>query len=60
MVPLWYPGRRADVTIKYRRYEPTLQADELTALPRPERRRRLDLEMARVRRQLLELYRSIP
>ncbi len=60
MLPFWYPGCRADVTVRYRRYEPTLSADELEALPRDERRRRLGLELTRVRRQLLELYRSIP
>ena len=58
-LPTYYPGQRARVTLKYRRYEPRLTAAQREALSASDHRAQLGEEFDRIRRQLLALYESI-
>lgn len=56
----WLPGRRAHVTLKYRRYRPLLSADERARLDPTQRRAQISAELDRMHAQLSALYESIP
>ena len=59
VVPFWRPGLRADVTLRHRRYEPTITAAERAQLAPDEQRAQLREETARIHRALSHLYASI-
>ena len=58
LVSWWIPGRRAFVTIKYRRYQPRMSAAQRATLSPGERRAQIDEEIARMHAQLTALYQS--
>jgi hypothetical protein len=60
VVPVWTPGRKAHVKVKYARYQPLTSPEERAALDRAQRRARYRQEFDRIRRQLNELYDAIP
>ena len=59
-LPVWVPGRRAHITVAYRRYAPRCSAQERAALPLHAQRAQLDEEIAAIHRELSDLYRSLP
>jgi hypothetical protein len=59
-IPLWYPGRRAHITVGYGRYRPLISPEDRARLDRPARRAQLQDEFAAIHRQLSDLYRSLP
>jgi hypothetical protein len=60
LIPLWYPGRKARVRIKYGRYQPMVSAEERAAMSPAARRAQNDRDMARIHEQLVGLYDAIP
>jgi len=59
LVPWWDPGRRAHIIVKYKRFQPSMSADERASLPPERRRESLGREFSRIREELIALYRSI-
>lgn len=59
-LPVWYPGRRAHITVGYARYRPLRTAEERALLGPEERRAQLEEEISAIHRQLSDLYRSLP
>jgi hypothetical protein len=60
LLPLWYPGRRARIKLKYAHYRPLMSPAERDRLPQVQRRPQLQAEFREIRRQLIRLYESIP
>lgn len=60
LLPRWYPGCRARVQLKHRRYTPLMPHAERQALSPTQRREQLQLEFDHVRAELIRLYREIP
>ncbi len=56
----WWPGRRAFVKIKYRRYVPLITAEARSRLDPVQRRVQIGAELDRMHAQLSVLYESIP
>lgn len=59
LLPWWYPGRRTFVTLKYKRYEPLMSAEERDGLSPMNRRAQIGAELARMHAQLSALYESM-
>jgi hypothetical protein len=60
LLPVYTPGRRASVRVKYERYEPSLSFAERSAFSPARKREWYTREIERVRRRLVLLYESIP
>lgn len=60
VLPRWYPGCKARVRLRHRRYTPLMSYAGRQALSGRERREQLNAEMAHIRRELIRLYRDIP
>lgn len=59
LFPLWYPGHRARIRIKYGRYQPLMSAEERCGLSRLARREQNRKDFDRIYEQLVALYDSI-
>lgn len=60
LLPLWYPGRKARVRVKYGRYQPLISAEERASLSRSARRAQNQEDFVLMHEQLVALYDSIP
>jgi len=59
LLPFWHPGRKARITLKYSRYEPLISSGKRSALDDDARRAANRRDFDRIRKELIELYRSI-
>jgi len=60
LFPVYWPGLRATIRVKFERYEPSLPFAQRQQLSPAERRAWNEQEFERVRLHMNELYRSIP
>ena len=58
VLPFWYPGYKARLRLKLRRYEPLMSAEARAKLGPSERKAQLREELRRMRAQLVALYHS--
>ncbi len=60
LLPVFKPLPRARIRVKYERFKPSLTFDQRARLTATERRAWNQQEFVRVRRHMIDLYRSIP